>query len=391
MKIAIMIPELTGGGAQRAAQVLGDYLIDQGHEVFYFLLDSISPRAYKVNGKIVYINISRYREDIFRGDDHLFWRGIKQAGTIIKKVKKECKIDVSISFMEECNFLNVVSSVGEKIIVSIRTTLSEREEMKGFLYNKDNIRKIYNRADWIVAVSEYVKKDLEDNYGLCVKKLIAIPNAAMRHNDINKNQNEWPYGNKAILSVARINPEKQHDHIIKAFRYVHEQFKDSVLIILGVGHLEDYMKWYSRINGVEEYVHFIGFEEDIGYYMSNSRVFVMASKAEGFPNSMVEAMSYGMPVVTTNSPGGCREIAADDINSIVDNVCYEKYGIMVPYIKGKARPDHDYPEDEYLAEALKRVLADEELYEKYSARSLERASYYSYDKVMEKWTNIIGR
>ncbi len=390
MKIALMIPELTGGGAQRAAQILGNHLEEVGHEVYYFMVVPSAPVAYKVKGKIKNIDISIFRENFYGSDAIKFWNSIKSAGRIIKLQKKKIGIDVSISFMEECNFLNVYSSIGEKVIVSVRTTLSERDEFNGYLYKKECVKRVYNRAYRIVAVSDYVRNDLIVNYGVNLGKLITISNVSMKH-DLDCSGGEWIFGKKVIISVARINPEKQLDHIIRAFKYVHEQCKEAKLLILGTGPLEDYMKWYAKQLDLVGSVHFLGFVEDVGYYMRNSKVFVMASKAEGFPNSMVEAMSYGVPVVTTNSPGGCREIVANDIliNVSIREVKYEKYGIMVPYVRGKDRLDTCYDEDVYMAEGILKILNDDKLYEQYSKRSLERARDYSYDVIMSKWDRII--
>ena len=315
MNVAIIIPELGGGGAERAAQTLGNCLVKRGHNVCFFLFDSISPVIFKPKCEILYINISEYRRLLWGTDESEFRSALRKAAKIVSSVKKKKKIDISISFMEESNFLNVKSCIGEKVIISIRTTLSERDELFGFFYQKDYIKKIYNRAFCIVACSEFVKKDLIDNYALNKKRVIVIPNVSMNHDTREMNE-KWKYGKKAVLSVARISKEKQHDHLIRAFKYVHDLCEESELLILGDGPLKNYMQWYADKLGVGDSVHFLGFVENVGYYMQNSRVFVMTSKTEGFPNSMVEAMSYGLPIVTTDSPGGCREIVSDDTNPV---------------------------------------------------------------------------
>ncbi len=393
MNVALMLPELTGGGAQRASQVLGDYLISLGCNVFYFLLDSDANLDYVVKGKIVYIDISEYEKGINSNEIASSVLNLRLAGRIVKEYKQNYNIDISISFMEKCNYLNVFSKTGDKIIISIRTTLSERDEFKGALYNKPLISKIYKRADCIVAVSNYVKNDLVVNYNLPRESVTVIPNAAMQHGELSHEDSSWNYGNKTILSVARINPEKQHDHLIKAFKEVKRDCSDAELVILGKGPLEEYMKWFAEVHGVRDCVHFVGYNCDIGFYMRNSRVFVMTSKAEGFPNSMVEAMAYGIPVVTTNSPGGCREIVGASISNdeYTDSIGYFEYGILTPYIRGKARLERDYDEDCQMAKAITAVLTNDEIYEKYRKKSFYRSKYYSYENVMKMWDKLIER
>ena len=62
MNIAILIPELGGGGAQRVAQIIGDYYCEKGEKVFYFLLESSIGQAYPVKGQIVHTGIKRCEE-----------------------------------------------------------------------------------------------------------------------------------------------------------------------------------------------------------------------------------------------------------------------------------------------------------------------------------------
>ena len=144
---------------------------------------------------------------------------------------------------------------------------------------------------------------------------------------------------------------------------------------------------------IEDSVIFIGFTDNVLYYLEHARVFVMASKAEGFPNSMIEAMSCGVPVITTDSPGACGEIVGkpsniDNINSVM--LC--KYGILIPNMPNeKLKIDSQLTEQEVaLGEAILKVLMEEQVYENYRKQSFKRAGMMSMDKVMKKWNQVIG-
>lgn len=134
MNIAILIPELGGGGAERVAQILGNYYVKHNNKVYYFLADSTVKQDYPVEGKIIKTNIHsclcNTSNDLQR-ICKLFQESFK-----MRLLKKQFKIDVAISFMEEFNYLNVLSKGKEKVIVRICTILSPRKDLKGLLYKK---------------------------------------------------------------------------------------------------------------------------------------------------------------------------------------------------------------------------------------------------------------
>ena len=380
MNIAIIIPTLTDGGAERAAQTIGNHFVDTGHTVYYFCFDTGDKHLFAVKGDIVETGI--------RWNQLGNIQSIKKTAGIIKKLKGYYKIDATVSFMEGCNFLNVLSRYRDIVIVSIRTALSPRKELSGVFYEKKWIQKLYRHADYIIPVSEYVKNDLKCNYGIESDRMLMIPNPAIRHEEKTNNL-KWEYGEKAIICVARHDYVKQIDRIIRAFSYVYEKDNNVRLILVGDGIQRRYLERTAEKHKVKNAVSFTGYKENVGFYYQNGRVFVMASMAEGFPNAMVEAMSYGVPVVTTDSPGGCGEIVGKrDTDTKEIEMC--EYGILTPYIKGK--PFFSSPIDaneKMLGEALLKIIKDDEVYLRYKNKSLERAEFYSFDSVMEKWDYVI--
>ena len=153
-----------------------------------------------------------------------------------------------------------------------------------------------------------------------------------------------------------------------------------------------YLKRLCARYGLEDKVVFAGFTERITFYLKQARAFVMASKVEGFPNSMIEAMHCGAPVITTDSPGACGEIVGQpvkmgEVNSMV--LC--RYGILVP-----AMPDTKLnpalplvEEEELLGKAMMKVLSEDRIYEEYCKRSRKRAKMYLISRVGERWNSLL--
>ena len=98
MNIAILIQELEGGGAERVASLIGNYYIEQGQNVYYFISKNSKKCAYEVKGEII-------RTEIVANQNRVM--ALFEAAFIMRKYKKSYKIDVSISFMEEFNYINV--------------------------------------------------------------------------------------------------------------------------------------------------------------------------------------------------------------------------------------------------------------------------------------------
>ncbi len=383
MNIGILIPNLSGGGAERVATNVGNYLSECGNNVYYFFFGEVSKDKYEIIGNRVVVRLPKKYELIMDRND------AKNAANEIKGVKKLYKIDVTISFMEPANLLNVLSKNNDRIIISVRTLLSKRSELSGFWYNKHVINKLYSKADRVVVPSSYIKNDMLANYGLNGRKIVIIPNTIKKEEVDDRNQKEWIYGRHTALCVGRLDAVKQHDRIIKAFSLVRKKVSDAKLVICGEGLLKEYLCYVVRKLGIDESVFFMGFVNNISYYYKNSRVFVMASKAEGFPNSMLEAMSYRCPVVSTACPGGIYDIL--NIDNDNDEVSYGEYGIVTPYLSGKAMLRADYTlGEEKLAEAMISIMQSEDIYKFYQKASAKRAECFSYHSVMSEWEKMLG-
>lgn len=374
-----MIPELEGGGAERIASLVGNYYVEKGHNVYYFLAKDKSKCVYEVYGKIINTEIVlSNKQDL----------SLLKSALIMWKYKRKYKIDVSISFMEEFNYINILSRGKDIVITRICTILSKREDLhKSYLYKKELIRFMYNHSDKVVVMTNYAMNEMIKQYGISRKRLVKIPNLITKL-ERTKEEDRWLYGDNTVICIGRLEDVKQHNVAIRAFSTVVKNIPSAKLIILGVGQNEGKLKALIKKLNLENNVFLLGFKKNINFYLQNSKVFLMTSKTEGFPNSMLEAMSLGVSIVSVDSPGAPREIIKVLDNK--DDIQYGEYGIITPYV------NHNYlsqqpiiPEEKLLGNAVSVLLQDKKLWKRYSDASYRRAKMYDTEKVMSRWTKLI--
>ena len=402
MNVGIMIDSLEGGGAEKVAKIISDYLLQRGNQVFLFILAKKGKGAYQLSGEIVFFEEIPVRTNCGRA---VFFEDLFRAGRKIKRIKKRFHIESTLSFMEKANMLNVLSRGRDRVIISIHTILSVRKELTGQFYDRQNLHFLYSKADRIITLSQDGRRELTEYYALPSDRVTVLPNPIADYL-FDTEDKPWIYGSKCIVTVARLDPVKQQDHLIRAFSKVVEKYSDACLILCGQGLLEGYLRGLTRNLSIENNVIFPGFTREVPYFLSHARAFVLTSECEGFPLSMLEAMHNGTPVIASAMPGGMNDILQSDematdlprdiFSELVAfqqrGVHFSPYGVITSALNGKAKLNSILDEDEEgLAQAMILLLENDELYRYYSTKSIERSRYYNPEKALEEWIQVISR
>lgn len=108
-------------------------------------------------------------------------------------------------------------------------------------------------------------------------------------------------GKFVIGNVARLSEQKNHEFLLKVFARVLSRNPDSVLMIIGRGDLEDKLKELAIAMGLGESVRFLGIRDDVHSLLNSMDVFVLPSKYEGLPVTLVEAQANGLPIVVSDA------------------------------------------------------------------------------------------
>ena len=160
----------------------------------------------------------------------------------------------------------------------------------------------YNFADGIITNSKGSKKSLE-HFILNKKKIITIYNPYLKN--INKKKNKK---DKFLISIGRLQKQKDHETLLKAFHILSKKNKDYKLLILGHGKLESKLKKITEDFKIKDRVIFKGWVNNTLPYLKRSKLFILSSVYEGLGNVLIDAINYNTPCISTDCYSGPSEI-----------------------------------------------------------------------------------
>lgn len=384
-KLIFIIGTLSNGGAERVVSNITLNLPDN-IEKEIILFGSNAKVEYDYSGKVVYLDNMELSNAFFK-IIALIKRTIQ-----LRKIKRENPDAHIISFLEYPNLLNLLSGNYKQSIVSVRNFMSRKHHqgIKALFWNI-TIKFLYARAKKIIAVSEDIKKDLIENYKLPKKKIEVIYNPyQIKEIEWLKNEkipveDQKIFNKPTIITAGRLHKQKGHKHLIESFKIVKQTISNAQLVILGEGELESSLKKQAEKLNIKDSVHFLGFKENPFKYIARSKVFVMTSYYEGFPNALAEAMACGVPVISTNCPSGPREILAP--SNLGKQINYDKpeYGFLVPNITNENKEQVENK----IAKIIVDLLLNEKRHKVFAVKSKQRIKDFDIKKIIKDWEGII--
>lgn len=305
-KVALFLPSLGGGGAERVFVNLAHGFLAHGIKVDFVLLKAEGPY------------LSELHPDV-RVVDFRLQQPLSGLIPLIRYLRRE-RPDALLSGLNYSNLLAVWA--GRLSGTSTRIVVSQHEFLSKAVMNAPSLRRrlmpllvrwFFPWADIVVAVSQGVSADLTKFFGTRGASIRVIHNPIVTPELLQKAGEPvtLPWASVSspplILGVGRLAPQKDFPTLIRAFANVCRKMP-ARLMILGEGEDRPQLEALVLELGLEKEIVLQGFVANPYAYMARSAVFVLSSAWEGFGNVLVEAMAVGTPVVSTDCPSGPAEI-----------------------------------------------------------------------------------
>ena len=302
MNIVFVIATNTSGGAERVISILCNYFVEIGECVTLINFDKESD-FYKIDNRVKTIKLAQKHSDIETCKSRIY-RQFKILSYLIRELK-QIHPDVIIPFLFNSELPTILASRWLHIpcITSVRNSPEVYPK-----YQRSFRRFFYPRLAGIVLQSQAVLNH-PDFKRVCNKTVIMNPlSFEIKH----RNNDRIP---GKIISVGRLNKQKNHELTIRAVCELKTEFPEIELHIFGTGELENELNKVAQEYSVGNCIVFHGAVPNAIEKNQDAQLFVMASDFEGFPNALVEAMACHIPVVSTDfDTGVARELIGNDEN-----------------------------------------------------------------------------
>ncbi len=368
MKILLVINSLEGGGAERVACTLAQHWSAQGHALTIVTLHG-GPIVYDLPPEVKLHSLEARR--LLRGPGRL---ALVPVGAFeLARFLKQLQPDATISFLTRANLLHILTRwFGNRSPVYIsERSFSEAEYVGPRRVVGMMVQRLYPLATRIIAISDGVKNSL-GRMGVPLANITTIYNPQnldeIRAEARLSSDKPRVGGSFRMVMAGRLAEPKDYATLLEALAVLVGKRKlDVRLVVLGEGTNKAMLHDKARALGIADCVEWMGWVDNIHAVMATCDVFTFASTYEGFGNVLVEAMACGLPVVSTDCPGGPREILEGG-----------KHGFLVPI------RDHVA-----IADAVESLATDPAVYADYKKRALERAESFDVASVAERYLKIL--
>jgi glycosyltransferase involved in cell wall biosynthesis len=363
-RILFFIRTLAGGGAERMTAKITSELVNDGYEIMLVTIQS-NRQYYSINPKVEWVGLG------YNGTN----RGFGKISAFIGKhlslrlIIKRYMPDYIVGMMTPYALMAIISAIGmparvitaERLFPSSTHTPVLQRTLRKILY-----RYAYGNIVQTIKIGEWLRVNCR------AKNIHTIPNSinfplANRNPMINPSEMIDP-SEKIILGIGRLDYQKGFDLLISAFAQISENNPGWKLIILGEGDFAqtNTLKEQIRFHNLESSVSILGRVGNVADWLQASDVYVLSSRYEGFPNSLLEAMSYGLACISYDCDTGPSDIIRNEYD-----------GLLIPKENEKV-----------LADALQRVMGDEELRNRFSNNAQNVKFRFSEKKVTKLWRMV---
>ena len=354
MNITLFIGSISVGGAERVLCNLANYLKQKGHTV-EILVMSETVRNYYVRPDVKVVPLIKNEERKSR-----LYNAVVRYLRLAMYMRSRNDVDRYVVMLPGTivMMLSLAKKTKAKIIASERSDPASYPAFTQFL-----LKHYFKRADGLVFQTDDALKWCS----LAVRdaRSVVIPNA------INPEFVREPYTGdkvKRVVAAGRMIALKNYAMLIDAFSKIADDVPECNLTIFGKGPERKNLEEQAEKLGIADRVSFPGYVDNMPEELEKSTLFVMPSDFEGMPNALMEAMSVGLPCISTDCPcGGPRFLIQNGIN-----------GFLVPV-----------GDKDSMAETMMYLLTHDEERSKIGNKAMEIREQLSPEKIYQTWEDFI--
>lgn len=349
MKLFVTCGVLGMGGAERVLSILSSYFTDE-FDIVNFITWREAPIAYEIDQRVKIISLTKeVGSDCF----------LKKAMWLRKYVIQE-KPDIILSFLSLFNMMTLIALLGARanIIVAER---NDPRYIKGgrviaFLRNI-----LYRTSNGILCQTEPIRAYFKG--ALFAKTKVIFNPLFLKKDKINSALKD--YKSKRIVSVGRLHPQKNHVLMIHSFQLFLKRHPDYTLTIYGDGSEREKLQSLINMHSLNNKVLLPGNSRSVHNDIMDADIFLLTSVYEGMPNALIEAMSMGIPSVSTRVSGAI-DLIDDSVNGILCDST-----------------------EESICASLCRIVEDDDFAKKLSMEGPKVAELLSQDSIAYQWVEYL--
>lgn len=344
------------GGVERMSILLMNEMRRRGHEVHLLSWDAENASAfYEMDPSIRWHKLSLGDPD-YRASTLTKLKRARKARNIVKRIKP----DVILAF-QDGSFRSIrVYTLG----IGCPVIAAERNAPSRFEHTSAGKRKSFTLLFFLLAKKITIQcESYRAEYPSYLRsRIITIPNPVFPAKQYAKMQ-----GEKILLSVGRLEFQKNYKVLLEAFARLQNGFTDWKLIILGEGSERKSLEGFIKGHNLEHVVDLAGETSDVEQYYNKAHLFCLPSLWEGFPNVLAEAMAHGLPCVGFAGCSGVRDLIIPNKNGLLAD------GINDP---------------QALCESMSILMADIKLRKKMGQAAIDAVKQYEPSKIFDMWEQL---
>lgn len=332
-----------GGGAEKILSTIVSNLDLEKYQIDILEMEHFD-KGYEAVPEGVNLLKPYKKKSYGRFIDAILWRLRIYFPTLVRNwlIKDEYDIEVSFTIMNPAFPFSKRKEVKKIAWIhgSIEAFLKEEQTQ----YRNNHFEQL-SHADKIIAISKKTRESIETVYPMFQNKLQTIYNGYDFTVLLEKSEEIAPVTleKNSICVIGRLEDLKGTDRVLEVFNELQDEVNNVHLYYIGSGEQEIFLKEEVERLQLQNKVHFLGYQKNPYSILKQAKVLLSLSKQEGFSGAVVEAVTLGIPFVSTNV-GGALELSNEGQFGEVIETNQEAIAALKKYITGERKISENYSE-----------------------------------------------